>query len=198
MLVSCKAFQVHKRAIHACDGAGTWDIDGARLDLTGEVSTILGPRSVAGVIGTDNDDIEYDLEARLAAGEKEYVGDHGGKPLAQPTDIWVCDSFPFEGVIADRSNDPIVEIEFENREATQKVITCSQPMRSVTSEKAMLTRWPRGEAELGSGAATRFSWGGFALVGRGPLSSDGLSEVNFKRYQRAARQHPDQRATGAA
>ena len=33
----------------------------------------------------------------------------------------------------------------------------------------MPTRWLRGEAELGSRAATRFFWGGgFALLGRGP------------------------------
>lgn len=86
-----------------------------RVDITGEVTTILGPRSVSGVLGTDDDELTVNLAARLANGEKEYVGDSGGLPLKQAQDIWTCNSFPFEGVIADTGNNRIVEIHFEKR-----------------------------------------------------------------------------------
>ena len=41
----------------------------------------------------------------------------------------------------------------------------SQPMRSVTRETAMPSRWLRGEAELGRGAPTRLFLGGARAAG---------------------------------
>lgn len=82
------------------------------VDLTGEITTILGPRSVAGVPGTDPNDFTVTLADRLANGEKEYIGDDNGLPLKMPHDIWPCNLFPFEGVIADTGNDRVAEIQF--------------------------------------------------------------------------------------
>lgn len=86
-----------------------------RLSITGEVVTLLGPRSVAGEVQTDPDSLKFTLDDRLSAGEKEYIGDDNGKRLNLPHDIWVCDSFPFEGVVADQLNDSVTEIHFEQQ-----------------------------------------------------------------------------------
>lgn len=90
------------------------DISGrvVQVDITGEVKTLLGPRSVAGVVGTDPYDTKFTLAQRIAAGEKERVGVDNGRPLNGSQDIWVCDSFPFEGVIADTLNNRVVEFHF--------------------------------------------------------------------------------------
>lgn len=85
------------------------------VDVTGEVTTIFGPRSVAGVVGTDPHQLNFTLEDRLKAGEKEHVGDHRGLPLKLAQDIWVCESFPFEGNVADTGNNRVAEIRFEEQ-----------------------------------------------------------------------------------
>ena len=85
------------------------------VDIYGNVKTILGPRSVTGVVGTDSDDKEVGMAERLASGEKEYIGSNNGKSLNLSQDIWVCDSFPFEGVIADTGNNRVVEINFDEQ-----------------------------------------------------------------------------------
>lgn len=86
-----------------------------RVDIDGTVTTILGPRSVAGVVGTDNGDTSIGMAERIARGEKEYVGNDNEQPLSMSQDIWVCDSFPFEGVIADTGNNRIAEIHFDEQ-----------------------------------------------------------------------------------
>jgi len=72
------------------------------VDLTGKVTTIFGPRSVPSVVPYDPFDITCTLDQRLASGEKEFVGDLNGTcRLKMPHDMWQCDSFPFEAVVAD-------------------------------------------------------------------------------------------------
>ncbi len=99
-----------------------------RVDIDGRVKTILGPHSVSGVVGTDNADSTIGMVERLARGEKEYVGDDNGLALELSHDIWVCDSFPFEGVIADMGNDRVVEIHFDEQRLMR-----SWPITDVTS-----------------------------------------------------------------
>jgi hypothetical protein len=86
-----------------------------RLDIDGTVETILGPRSVAGVVGTDFKAYDFDLQDRIAAGEKEYVGDVNGQMPENVQDLWVCDMFPFEGVMASTGTGEVVEIHFGNK-----------------------------------------------------------------------------------
>lgn len=111
-----------------------------RVDIDGSVTTVFGPRSVAGVVGTDNEDSTVGLSERLAAGEKEFVGDYTGdevtdpaavkstRPLAMSQDLWVCDSFPFEGIIADTGNNRVVELHFEEQRLMREY-----PIREVSS-----------------------------------------------------------------
>ena len=80
------------------------------VDITGEVTTVLGPRSVG--VGTDPNITTFTLAQRIAAGEKEYVGDANGLPLKMPQDIWICNLFTHEGIIADTGNNRIAEIDF--------------------------------------------------------------------------------------
>lgn len=83
-----------------------------RIGIDGSVETIVGPRSVAGVIQTDPDLDDITIEDRVAMGEMEYVGSHewphsqapASGWLDHPTDIWQCNLFPFEGVIACNGN----------------------------------------------------------------------------------------------
>lgn len=108
------------------------------LDVTGRVETKLGPRSVAGEVQTDAALVDFTLDQRIAAGEKEYVGDSGGQPLKLPHDLWICDSFPFEGVVADTGNDQIREIHFgypdpKNSEQTTARLMRKWPIDGVTS-----------------------------------------------------------------
>ncbi len=103
------------------------------VDVDGTVETILGPCSVAGVVGTDCDEMSVTLEMRLANGEKEYVGNHNGKPLNLPHDVWVSASFPFEGVIADTGNNRVAEIQFYDR---------VKPDGTVTQGHRLMRSWP--------------------------------------------------------
>lgn len=98
------------------------------VDITGEIRTILGPRSVSGVPGTDCDEMTVPLAARLANGEKEYVGNMNGQMLSLPHDIWPCSSFPFEGIIADTGNNQVTEIHFEQQRLMRR-----WPLAGVTS-----------------------------------------------------------------
>lgn len=98
------------------------------VDITGEIRTVLGPRSVAGVPGTDCDEMTVTLADRLANGEKEYVGDANGQMLALPHDVWPCSSFPFEGIIADFANNQVTEIHFEEQRLMRR-----WPLPGVTS-----------------------------------------------------------------
>jgi len=98
------------------------------VDLTGEIRTILGPRSVAGSVGTDSDEHSVSIEDRLASGEKEIVGDLNGDRLVLPHDIWPCSSFPFEGIIADTGNNCVTEIDFEKQHLMRR-----WPLEGVTS-----------------------------------------------------------------
>lgn len=104
-----------------------------QVSITGEVRTLLGPRSVASAVQTDYRLTQFTLEQRIAAGEKEYVGDHGGQPLDLSHDIWVCDSFPFEGVIADTANNQIREFHFPNDTHPQAYLMRKWPIAGVTS-----------------------------------------------------------------
>lgn len=98
------------------------------VDITGEIRTVLGPRSVAGIPGTDCDEMSVPLAARLKNGEKEYVGDANGQTLSLPHDIWPCSSFPFEGIIADTGNNQVTEIHFEEQRLMRR-----WPLAGVTS-----------------------------------------------------------------
>lgn len=98
------------------------------VDITGEVRTLLGPRSVAGVVGTDCDEHSVNLDARLANGEKEYIGNMNGKRLVLSHDIWPCSSFPFEGIIADTGNNCVTEIHFKEQRLMRR-----WPLAGVTS-----------------------------------------------------------------
>lgn len=98
------------------------------VDITGEIRTILGPRSVAGVPGTDCDEMTVPLMARIANGEKEIVGNINGQMLSLPHDIWPCSSFPFEGIIADTGNNQVTEIHFEQQRLMRR-----WPLAGVTS-----------------------------------------------------------------
>jgi hypothetical protein len=120
--VSPYATIVHDRFHRFPDGNLGWigvDKGGRvfRVDIYGEVTTILGPRSVAGVVGTDDGLQAFGLDARVAAGEKEYVGNNTWKDgttgwLHIPLDLWVCERFPFEGIVADYGNNQVREIYF--------------------------------------------------------------------------------------
>lgn len=56
------------------------------VDIIGEVTTIFGPRSVAGMVQTDPELTTRTLAQRVVAGEKEYVGT--GERLVMPQDLW--------------------------------------------------------------------------------------------------------------
>ena len=57
------------------------------VDITGEVTTWFGPRSVAGVVQTDPN-VEISVADRIALGEKEFVGSEVGGTLYNAFDIW--------------------------------------------------------------------------------------------------------------
>lgn len=69
-------------------------------DVTGEIKTIFGPRSVPGVVQTDPYMTDITLEQRIALGEKEHIGDPSDTigvlqdlwedPL-DPEDLWIAD-----------------------------------------------------------------------------------------------------------
>lgn len=67
------------------------DISGRLMDvdISGEVTTIFGPRSVAGVVQSDPYRTTLTLNQRIAAGEKEFVGT--GERLVMPQDLWPVD-----------------------------------------------------------------------------------------------------------
>lgn len=95
------------------------------IDITGEVRTIFGPRSVAGVIGTDPDLIDVTLADRIALGEKEFVGD-ASDTLDLPQDIYqIDDRF---AIIADTQNDRVAVLDRE----TQSIVA-SYDLPGVTS-----------------------------------------------------------------
>lgn len=104
------------------------------LDVSGEVTTIFGPRSVAGVVGRVPTtgavlaaNIEFTLAQRLAAGEKEFVGDPRGA-LNAPQDLWAREAAPDTIWIADTGNDRIAILD-----RAQQAITAMIPLPKVSS-----------------------------------------------------------------
>jgi hypothetical protein len=97
------------------------------LDITGEVTTIFGPRSVAGAVQTDPL-ADFSLAQRLAAGEKEFVGDRTGGTLWVAQDLWNTEAAPDKIWIADTGNNRIAILD-----RPRQRITTSIPLPKVSS-----------------------------------------------------------------
>lgn len=98
------------------------------VDITGEVTTIFGPRSVAGSVQTDHYDVGFNLAQRIAAGEKEFVGDQSGGTLWEAHDVWAKENSPDRLWIADTGHDRLVILD-----RVQQKITGTIPLADVTS-----------------------------------------------------------------
>ncbi len=83
------------------------------VDIDGSMRTWFGPKSVPGVVQTDPTLESFTLLDRIAAGEKEFVGDVGlmanGSPgyFQKSTDIWYHPTNPDFHYVADRGHDRI-------------------------------------------------------------------------------------------
>lgn len=122
------------------------------LDITGEVTTIFGPRSVADVIQTDPL-ADFNLAQRLTAGEKEFIGDSSGGVLWAAQDIWNTEADPNTIWIADTGNNRIAILD----RITKKIIV-SIPLQNVSSVWGYNGTWwavnPTGLYTVSQGQAT--------------------------------------------
>lgn len=95
------------------------------LDITGEMTTFFGPKSVG--VQTDPR-VDMSLAMRHATGEKEFVGSSPTDFLKEPTDIWPDPVDEDLVWIADKGNDRIAVVSREQGKIIQ-----TYPLPGVTS-----------------------------------------------------------------